>query len=215
MCCSGGEVGQTDKALQKSQAAMTDTLNKDYSVTFAEQQDVLAQQRAKLAYIAANPTGYTPEELHTATTSINENTATAAKQAMGAAAAFAASHGGADVGGGGAAQMAGQIASGAAQSKAQALAALSTQNQAMKRQNLWSALSGLQDVGSEYGGAGSTSISGAGSSAGSAVNAGSGALAAQQAQWGNMFGIISGIGGLASAAVPFMPKSWGLSGSKG
>ncbi len=199
MCSSGGTIAASDEALQKAQTAMTQTLNQDYSTTFAEQQGLLGQQQAKLNYIAANPMGYTPAQLHTATTSINENTANAAKQAIGSAAAYAAAHGGADVGSGVAGQIAGEIGSGAAQSKAPQLASLSQQNEGLKQENFWKAISGLQSVGSELGGSGGTAISGAGSSANSAVNAGSGALAAKQAGWQDLGGVLSGIGGLAGA----------------
>jgi hypothetical protein len=199
MCSSGGSVGATDEALQKSQAAMTNTLNSDYATTFAEQQSVLANLTAKMNYEAANPMGYTPQQLSTATTAINENTATAARQAISAAGAYAASHGGADVGNGAVGEIAGQIGSAAAQSKAQQLASLSNQNQAMKQGNFWNAISGLNSVGSELGGAGGTAIGGAGRSADSAVGAGSGALAAQQAGWQDVGGVISGIAGLGAA----------------
>ena len=200
MCCSsGGEVAQSDEQLQQAQTAMTNTLNTDYTTSFGEQQQVLSNLNAKLNYIAQNPQGYTPQQLATATTSINENTATAAKQALGSAAAFAASHGGADVGNGAVGEIAGQIGSQAAQSKAQSLASLSQQNQAMKQQNFWNAISGLNSVGSQYGGAAGTSIGGASSTANSATQAGSGALAAQQAGWQDLGGVISGISGLASA----------------
>lgn len=203
MCSSGGQISQTDEALQKSQAAMTTTLNQDYSTTFAEQQNVLANMQAKLNYIAANPMGYTPQQLATATTAVNENTATAAKQAMGAAAAYAGAHGGADVGSGVAGELAGQIASGAAQSKAQQLAAISDSNQAMKQKNFWNAISGLNSVGSELGGAGGTAIGGATGAADTSLKAGSSALEAQQAGWANFGGVLSGIGGLATAASGF------------
>ena len=119
MCSSGGQVGQTDEQLQQAQAKMTENLNQDYSTTFAEQQNLLSQQQAKLNYIASNPMGYTPAQLATSRTSINENTANAAKSALGSAAAFAAAHGGADVGSGVVGEIAGQIGSNAAQSKAQ------------------------------------------------------------------------------------------------
>lgn len=200
-CSSGGQTAQTDEALQQSQAAMAQTLNQNYSTAFAEQQGVLNQQRAQLSAIAANPMGYSPQELHAATTSINENTATAAKQAMGAAAAFAAAHGGADIGSGVTGQVAGEIASGAAQSKAQQLSTLSASNEALKRSNFWSAISGLNQVGTGFGSSGSTALSGAGSAAESAVGAGKGALEAKQAGWQNVAGIIGGISGLASAGV--------------
>jgi hypothetical protein len=201
MCSSGGQISQTDEALQKAQATMTNNLNADYATTFAEQQGVLNQQVSRLQAIAANPMGYTPAQLHTATTSINENTANAAKAAIGSAAAFAAAHGGADVGGGPAAQVAGQVATGAAQSKAQQLSALSTANEQMKQSNFWNAISGLNSAGSELGGAGGTAIGGAGRAADSAVGAGSGALAAQQAGWQDIGSVLSGVGGLVGSAV--------------
>lgn len=214
MCSSGGEVAQSDEQLQQAQTAMTNTLNQDYSTSFAEQQSVLANLQAKMSYLAANPQGYTPQQLATATTSINENTATAAKQALGSAAAFAASHGGADVGNGAVGEIAGQIGSQAAQSKAQQLSSLSQQNQAMKQQNFWNAIGGLSSVGSQYGGAGGTAIGGASSTANSAVNAGSGALAAQQAGWSDLGGVISGISGLASAGAG-IASGFGGGGSGG
>lgn len=201
MCSSGGQVSQTDEALQKSQAAMTNTLNADYSTTFAEQQNVANQQIARMNAIAANPMGYTTPQLHAATTSINENTANAAKQAIGAAAAYAASHGGSagDVGGGPINQAVGAAVSGAAQSKAQQLSALSQQNEGLKQQNFWNAISGLNSVGSELGGAGGTAIGGAGSSAGSSIDAGKGAIAAQQAGWQDFAGVLGGVSGLIKA----------------
>lgn len=205
MCSSGGKVAADDQALQDAQLAQTKALNADYAVTFAENQSVLGAQRAKLNYIAANPMGYTPEQMHTATTSINENTATAAKHAIGAAAAYAASHGGsADIGGGASGQMVGEIASEAAQSKAQQLAALSETSQAMKQKNLWSALSGLQDVGAAYGSAGGTAIGGAGTAASTAIGAGQGVLEAKQAGWNQFAGVLGGIGGLAQAGTGFV-----------
>lgn len=203
MCSSGGQISQSDEALQKAQAAMTNTLNADYSTTFAEQQNLLNQQTARMNAIAANPMGYTTAELHGATTSINENTATAAKQAIGAAASYAAAHGGSagDVGGGPISQAVGEIASQAGQSKAQALSSLSQQNEEMKRQNFWSAISGLNSVGSQLGGAGGTAIGAANGAADSSVNAGSGALAAQQAGWQNFAGVLGGVSGLIKSGV--------------
>lgn len=198
-CSSGGEVSQSDEALQQAQTTMTNNLNADYSTTFSEQQSLLANQQARLAAIAANPMGYTTAQLHNATTNINENTATAAKQALGAAAAYSAGHGAADVGSGVAGQLAGSIASGAAQSKAQQLSQLSAQNESLKQNNFWNAIGGLNSVGSELGGAGGTAIGGAGTSADSAVKAGSGALAAQQAGWQDVAGIIGSVGSLVGA----------------
>lgn len=199
--CSGTQksVAKADLALQNAQAAMTNTLNNDYSTTFAEQQEVLKQQVARMNYIAANPMGYTPQELATQKTAINENTATAARQALGTAAAFAAAHGGADVGNGAIGEIAGEIASSAAQSKAQQLSALSTSNEQMKRQNFWSAIQGLNSASSQLGGAGGTAIGGAGSAADTSIHAGTGATEAAQSAFSEFGSIMSGVGGLVSA----------------
>lgn len=203
MCSSGGEVAQTDEKLQQAQAAMTNTLNTDYSTTFAEQQGVLKNLQAKMNAVAANPMGYTPQQLASARTSINENTASGARQALSAAAAFAATHGGADTGNGSVGQIAGEIGSSAANSKAQQLAALSQQNEGLKQQNFWNAISGLNSVGSQFGGSGGTAIGGAGNAAESSINAGSGALAAQQAGWQDFAGTVGAIGGLAKGVSGF------------
>ena len=115
---TGGSSGieATDHALQDSQAALASVFGADATTAFSEQQQILGQQQARLNQMVANPMGYTPEQLHAATTSINENTATAAKQAIGAAASYAAAHGGSDIGGGPIGQEVGQITSGATQS---------------------------------------------------------------------------------------------------
>lgn len=197
-------VEQSDLALQQAQTTTANTLNQDYATTFSEQQGVLGNLQAKMNYVAANPMGYTPAQLATAKTSINENTATAAKQALGAAAAYAAAHGGADVGSGVAGEIAGQVASNAAQSKAQQLSALSTANETLKQQNFWKAISGLQGVGSEYGGAGGTAIGGAGTAANSATGAGAGAVSANEAELAGVGSILGGIGGLVSAGTGFV-----------
>jgi hypothetical protein len=199
MCSSGGQIAQTDQALQESQAAMTNTLNKDYSTTFAENQSLIGQQITRMNYIAANPMGYSSADLHAAKSSINDNTATAARQALGAAAAFSAAHGSSDIGGGAIGQVVGQIGSAAEQSKAQQLSALAGQNEEMKQKNFWNAISGLNSAGSELSGQGGTAIGGATSAANSAVNAGSGALAAKQAGWENFGSVLSGVAGLAKA----------------
>jgi hypothetical protein len=206
LACSAGskEVEANDIALQNSQIAMNTTLSNDYSTTFAQNQAVLGQQQARLNAIAANPMGFTPQQLHTATTSVNENTATAAKQAIGAAAGYAAAHGGADVGGGGTAQLAGEIESAAGQSKAQQLSNLSTASEELKQQNMWKALGGLSEVGSGYGSAGSTAIGGAGTAAQTATGAGTGAVQAEEAASQEIGGVLGGIGGLVSAGASFV-----------
>jgi hypothetical protein len=199
MCSGSGQVQQESQALQNAQLQMTQTLNSNYETAFGEQQQVLQQQQARLNAIAANPMGMTPQQLATSTTAINENTATAAKQAMGSAAAFAAQHGGADVGSGAVGQIAGEIGSAAAQSKAQQLAQLSNVNQATKQQNLWKALGGLSEVGNAYGGAAGTGAGASGSVANSSTSAGGLALQAGNQGWNDIIGGLGALGGLATA----------------
>ena len=178
-CSSGGKTAQVDEALQASQAKMTDTFNADYSASFSQNQAILGQQAAKFAAISANPMGYSPQQLHAATTSINEQTAQSAKAALGQAAAFASKFGGsADISGGGAAAMGADIASRAALTKSSELSQLSQQNESMKMENRWKGLQGLSEVGHEFGSAASGAQSGAGNAATSAVSAGTGALEA-------------------------------------
>lgn len=199
LLCSGGD--STAKGLENSEATMTNTLNDDYQTSFNEQQSVLKGLQAQLDYEAKNPMGYTPVQLAAARTSINETTAGAAKRALGSAAAFAATHGGADVGSGATGELAGEIGSAAAQSKSAQLLSLAQQNEALKQENMWRGISGLSGVASEYGGGAGTAISGAGSSANSSVNAGNLLLASQQAGWEDIGGMMSGIAGLGKAAV--------------
>ena len=207
MCSSGGEVAQTDEQLQQAQAAMTQTLNADYSTTFAEQQSVAKQQMAIANNLIANPQGYSPQFLAQQTTAINQNTATSARQALSAASAFAASHGGAaDTGGGGIAQIAGQIGAAATAEKDSQLSSLATANANLKQENYWKGIGELNNAGSNLGGVAGTAIGSSAGVAGSSTGAGSGALAAQQAGWQDVGGIISGVAGLATAASGF---NWG------
>ena len=197
-CSSGGQVGQTDRDIQAANAATAKTLQAHANITFAQQESVLARQTARYGQMVSNPMGYSPQELHTATTSVNDNTARAAKQAIGAAAAAGARYGAADIGGGAIGQVAGEIGSEAAQSKSQQLGQISAANEAMKRQNFLTGLQGLDQSGAAYGGASGAATSGAVGTSESAVQAGSGALAAQQAGWQNLSGVLTGIGGIAA-----------------
>src|SRR5579864_381922 len=203
MCSSGGKVAANDRALQESELAANKTYLADYNTTFAEQQTVLAQQKARLDAEVANPMGYTPAQLHAATTSINENTATAAKQALGSAAAFAAAHGSTDIGGGAIGQVAGQIGSAAAGEKARELSSLSQQNEQIKQEKLQAGLAGLTQVGSEYGVAAGGATTGAGSAASGTTEAGSGVLAAQEAGWQHFAGALGAASGLATSISGF------------
>jgi hypothetical protein len=201
VCSSGGDVAKSDLDLQKSQAAMTKTLNDSYKISFGNQQALLGKQAARLDYMAANPSGLDPKLLHIATTSVNDRVASAAKSALGSAAAFAASHGSADIGGGAVGQVAGQIGSEAAQAKSSQLGALDIANSEEKNKNFWSALSGLNQVGSEYGNSAGTAAGNSSGVANSAENLGAGATEAKYAGMQAFGSVLSGISGLAQAGV--------------
>ena len=204
MCSSGGQVAQNDAALQAATLASVKQQTADYGTTFAEQQQVLNSVQNRMAAEAANPLGYTPKQLAIQTTGINENFANAAKNALGSAAAFGAAHGSADIGGGATGQIAGQIGSQMAGGAAAARASLAQQNEALKFQDKWNAINGLNAVGSEYGGAGATALGNVGSVANASTNAGSGVLAAKEAGWQNLTGVLSGISGVAKAGTGFV-----------
>lgn len=206
MCSDSGQAASNDEALQTAQTKLTQTLDNNYSTAFGEQQNVLARVQSQMQAQIANPMGYTPQQLATAKTSINENTATAAKQALGAAGAYAAAHGGADTGSGPTGEIAGQIASGAAQAKAGELANLSNQNQAFKQANYWNAIQGLSSTGAQYGGAGSTASGSSAGVAGSGVNAGTAATAASNMGFQDVLGGISALGGAATSIIGANPN---------
>lgn len=209
MCSSGGSVAITDEALQAALKTSSTAMLNNYNAAFGAQNAIAQQQAARLNYMIANPLGYTPQQLHSATTSINERTATAAKQAIGAAAGFAASHGGADTGSGPAGMVAGDIASNVATSRAQALNDLNLQNQQMKQQNLWTAMSGLSEAGSQFGSEASTAASAGEGAAGKAIDAGTGVTAAKEATWQNVTGVLSALSGAGqAAATAFGKKCW-------
>jgi hypothetical protein len=200
-CCGGGAVGETDQALQAADAKTTATLSADAQTTFGESQNILAAQQAKYNYMISNPQGYDPQSLATATTSINQNAATAAKQAISSAAAFSAARGGSDFAGGGASELVGRAVSSATNAKAGALSQLAMQNQEMKRANVLTGLQGLNQVGAEYNNSNATSTTGGANFSNAAENAGSGALAAQQAEFNDISGVIKGVAGLATGGI--------------
>lgn len=200
MCSGSGNVQSDAQQEQDLQLATSKTLAQNYNTTFAQQQGVLKQQKDIANNVIANPSGLTPQEMATATTSINENTARAAKQAMGAAAGFAASHGGADVGSGATGQIAGEIASEAAQAKSGELANLSNTNQAVKRANLWQGINLLSQTGAAYGGQSETGIGNESGVVDTGTKAGQLSLTAGQQNYQDVLGGLKAAGGIAETA---------------
>jgi hypothetical protein len=204
--CSSTEkaVQQSDLELQQQAQAQNAAFMQDFQTTFAEQQAIQGSQAAKLAYIQANPMGYTPAEIHGQITNIDEQTANAAKQAIGAASAFAAAHGAPDIGGGTAGVVAGQIGAATGAEKSRELTSLSMANEQEKQANLWKALGGLQEVGAQYGQSAGQSAGAAGNAIEEGVGAGGGAVSADLASTQKTAGILGAIGGLTSAGASFV-----------
>jgi hypothetical protein len=200
MCSSGGKVAVNDQALQDANLAANTNFLNDSKIAFGEQQAIQAKQTAFANNLMANPMGYTPKELALQTTSVNENFAKSAQRALGSAAAFGATHGASDVGGGGAGQIAGQIGEMAAGGKAGALSDIASRNEAMKRESMLTGLQELNQAGGAAQSAEGGTISGAGTTGGTSVEAGKGVLDAQQAGWSHLTGVLSGLGGIAQAA---------------
>jgi hypothetical protein len=204
MCSSGGKVAVNDQALQDANLAANTNFLNDAKISFGEQQAIQAKQTAFANNMIANPMGYSPKQLAISSTNINENFAHAAKNALGSAAAFAAAHGSADIGGGATGQLAGQIGTQAATGAASARAELAGQNEAMKRESMLTGLQELNTAGGAAQGAVGGSTAGAGTTGGTTVDAGKGVLDAQAAGWNELSGVLSGIGGLATAGLsPF------------
>lgn len=204
MCSSGGKVAANDQALQDANLAANTNFLNDAKVAFAEQQQIQAEQTALANNMMANPMGYTPRELAIQTTGVNENFARAAKNALGSASAFAATHGGADVGGGGSGEIAAQIGTAAATGKAGALSDIASRNEELKRQSMLTGLSELNQSGAAAQGAEGGSVSGAGTTGETTTNAGTGVLAAKEAGWQHFAGTIGAIGGAVGAATDFV-----------
>ena len=204
MCSSGGQVAQNDQALQNANLAANTNFLNDSKIAFAEQQQIQAKQTALANQMIANPLGYQPKELAAQTTSVNENFSRAAKQAIGASAAYAAQHGAADVGGGGAGQIAAEIGTAAATGKAGALSDIASRNEAMKRESMLTGLQELNQAGSAAQSAESGTISGAGTTGSTTTEAGTGVTAAKQAGWQDFAGVLGAAGGVLGAALsPF------------
>ena len=178
-------------------AANTNFLN-DAKTAFAEQQQIQAKQTALANNMIANH-AHTPKELAIQTTGVNENFSRAAKNALGSAAAFSATHGASDVGGGGTGEMAAQIGTAAATGKAGALSDIASRNEEMKRQSMLTGLSELNQAGSAAQSAEGGSVSGADTTGTTTTKAGEGAIQAAQSGWQDFAGVLGAVGSLAKA----------------
>lgn len=204
MCCSGD---QNAKALEKTQLAMTQTLNANYQTMFAEQQALLKPLQAQLQQMVTNPQGFSPQELAALRTSSTDQTSQQFRNAAVSAATLGAAHGGADLSSGVQAGIEANVAAQGAQAQAGNQQQITLANEEQRQQNYWKSIGGLENVaGLEN----PTPVAGAGAGvANSATNAGDLLLKSQQASWGNIGGIISGVAGLATGGISSIAKGIG------
>lgn len=196
MCCSGDS---TVKASEQAQAAFTNLLSSSFSQAFAANQKILAGLTDTLNGIIQNPQGFSPKTLALMKTNAAEMVTGQTGQAQTSANAYLASHGGADLGSGVAAQIKGQIASQGATEQARESNQIDIQSGLLQNQNYWNAIGGLTQVANAYNPAGYANAET--NSANAVADLSRASLASQQAGWQNTFGIINGIAGLGTAAV--------------
>jgi hypothetical protein len=195
MCCSGDK---TVKATEAAQAAMTDTLRGSFMTAFSAKQDVLSKLIPKLMDAINNPHGFDPKTLALMKTNASDTVSANTTAAQTAANAYLASHGGATLGSGVAAQIKGQIAAASATEGAKENSNIDIQSGLLQNENYWRAINGLTTVANSENPEGIANAEVG--SANSVANLSSAYLASKQADWQNTFGIIKGVAGLASAA---------------
>jgi hypothetical protein len=209
MCSSANP---TEVSLQQSQAAFTNTLDTSFKTTFANQQQILGTLSSTLQKAILNPQGFTPAEMVALRTGATATTAQQTENAQKAAAAYGASHGGADLGSGVQSEIQGEIATGGAQQTATEQNQITVADAQQRQQNYWNAIQGLTNVGNAYNPNGyAANATGAANSVTSASNA---ITSEEQAGWQDAFGVVSGVAGLATAAAG-MPFGGGPTSSIG
>jgi hypothetical protein len=147
--CYCSAANPTEEANLKSQMEMTSMLKEDYSVTFAKNQAILGNLTTTLNNQIAKPQGYAPDELAAMRTQAMDTTTRQFAGAKAGAAIGAARYGG-DVASGVTAQTVGGVAATEAATQASEQSAITQSNAALKRQNYWKGIQGLQDVASGY-----------------------------------------------------------------
>lgn len=210
MCSSGDS---TVKQTEQSQAAFTNTLRDSFNTAFAAKQDILGKLTGKLTDMLNNPHGFDPKTLALMKSGAADMVARQTNAAQVGANTYLSTHGGPDLGSGVGAQIKGSIAAAGATEGARESSNIDIQSGLLQNENYWRAVSGLSDVARAENPEG---LAGAEIGAANSVSDLSKAyLASKQADWGNTFGIIKGVAGLASAAVPMFAGVGGGGGGGG
>jgi hypothetical protein len=209
MCSSGDS---TVKSTETAQAAFTKTLSDSFGTAFANKQDILGKLTAKLTDQINNPQGFDPKTLALMKTNASDTVARGTNAAQVGANAYLATHGGAELGSGVAAQIKGGIGAAGAEEGAREASGIDIQSGLLQNDNYWKAISGLTNVANSENPEGLANAEVG--SANATADLSRAYLASKQADWQNAFGVVKGIAGLGMAAAG-MPTFGGSSGGSG
>jgi len=191
-------MSKTDSTIKTSevqQAAFQTQLSSLFTAQYAKQASLMAFATPILEAGVTNPQGMSPAALVAARTGATDEVATQVQSAQRGANAVAASHGGAALPSGVAAQVGGDIAAAGAQETAKEQSGITLANENLKQQNYWKSLSGLAGLTTAES---PDALAGAEIGSGQATGQeGSAYLASKNATFQDL---INGIGGLGGAA---------------
>jgi hypothetical protein len=210
MCSSGDS---TVKSTEQAQAAMTSTLSASFKTAFAAKQDTLNRVNAKLTDMMNNPQGFDPKTLALMKTNASDTVARNTNAAQVGANAYLATHGGAELGSGVAAQIKGGIGAAGAMEDARETSGIDIQSGLLQNDNYWKAINGLTNVANSENPEGLASAEVG--SADATGNLSKAYLASKQADWQNAFGVVKGIAGLGSAVAGMAMGAPSFGGSSG
>lgn len=179
---------------------MTSTLAASFKTAFGAKQDMLNRLNAKLTDMLNNPHGFDPKTLALMKSGAADTVSRQTDAAQTAASTYLATHGGPTLGSGVAAQIHGGIAAAGATEGSRESSNIDIQSGLLQNDNYWKAISGLTNVANSENPEGLANAEVG--SADATANLSKAYLASKQADWQNTFGIIKGVAGLASAAVP-------------
>lgn len=147
---SGGKGDQTAKSAEASSATFATTLQNAFKTQFGAQSAVLDFLNSKLTAAVDNPQGMSPQALAAARTQATQQTSGDYAKAEQAVNGQIAARGGSTLPSGVDAQIHGSLAAAGANEESNAQNNITLQNEQLRQQNYWNAVSGLNGVANEY-----------------------------------------------------------------
>lgn len=193
---SGGKGDKTAQASEASQASFNSTLQGAFAKQFSAQTDVLNYLKGTLEPQIKNPTGLDQATKSAMNTNVIDNAATTYQNALKGVQARTAGQGGPTaLPNGVQAQVAGQLAGQEAGTESQGLLGVQQQDAALKQQNYWNAVNGLNGVASQTNPLGYAGAATSGSNAVAGLSE-----AYTQSNQSQLLGALGGIAGGAGTA---------------